>query len=726
MAPEPCLISIIYVLKDEDGVTSFQSSSTDKLSAAEDRTVIKLAVIRTNFGQSPDTIRGVSNLRTPLTSPVLTTKDFNFPQFIVTEGAEIQEFDPSVDITMSNTAGKIAAFGLNFSTSMDSPNVLSLGASPAEISFIQLTTTGETTGTDDTLMDTLNFDDGTGSLTLIANNQYSAKRLWCDPANDQYYLQYGLDQYTSAQIAAEEFTEENPIAPAILGEFAFVIATIIIQQGTTTWDTGVLSEILQGDRTGGTVTSAGGGGGNADTPWTVNHDAAGFELTNLSKLQVLILELENTGTGANPVLEADIGTGRVLHIHGNVRFDEGTELIFDTNVGIIAFREEGNAFLMEWNQETVYTFAETFFEITNTLGSGVSPRLSAEPDVGNAILATSGNFLFNNDFNLFWKNQADDARIGFIVNTADEMAVTFDGTELFKFSETEFQLINQLAGGNPTLSALQSATRQALQLDGEFEIINASGTNPVLSAIDSASRQAILLDAELDVDKITETSGATVPVNGYINMLHPSQFQWRNFADDANVALRIESSTDRLEYRQTGISIFLDPTNREIVFGSGGSVGVLKDDNTNETITFTKNSKTFDLAKSSTVFLNCNNTDDVANNDFFALSGPPAGGQVYDNRAVAVAVDTTFSKMNVTITTNNAGVPVTFTFALSPTITGNQSVIVPAGSTGTFIDNTNTDVVVFGGTVAYQAPATIGGVTLGSIGVLATTEEIQL
>lgn len=302
---------IIYVLKDSNGDTQIISTDDTALSASQDRTLIKLAVIRTTFGLVSNEVRAIVNLRTPLTSPVLTTKDFTNPAFQVKSGSLTEEADPSVDLTIKSSAGKIAAFGLNFLINPNSPNVIAAaGGDP--ISFRLIDTTGEITGTLVTDPDAAQYDNN-GTLTAIpAPSPYSVKRLWCDAANSLFYMQYGTATYNSTEISAGAYNTEFPAAPALLTEYAFVQATLIIERNSTDWDDDALNQIFQGDQTGGTSSAAGGAGGfsgnlsdlviDNDKDWNTK------EITNLADVAL-------GGTQPSFILDIDYSSeGRFLKV----------------------------------------------------------------------------------------------------------------------------------------------------------------------------------------------------------------------------------------------------------------------------------------------------------------------------------------------------------------------------------------------------------------------------
>lgn len=254
--------TIATISKDSTGTTVIDYDDAAIFTASNDRTKAKLGIVR--FGVS-NTIRSISNTKTPLTAPVLTGKDFS--DKFINDGVAIIAADPTVDLSLDLDGGKITGWGINASTNENSPNVKTIN-NVSDVSFRLVTSLGETTGTLVTDMDITQIENIStpGTFTNISPNNYSVKRTWQEIGTGILSMQYGQAQYDNNEISSREYELEFPTPPPYFTETHIVLNTILIKENSTVFNNDQ-NQILSGDQTGGgsTSTSSGGSSGGMDT-----------------------------------------------------------------------------------------------------------------------------------------------------------------------------------------------------------------------------------------------------------------------------------------------------------------------------------------------------------------------------------------------------------------------------------------------------------------------------
>ena len=278
--------AIIYIMKDINGDTQPISTDTTSLTSEQIRAEIELAVIKTKQGLTGDAgqmISSIQNQRISLVNHRTQQEDYHVRKYEIVNGVVVSENSPASNYNMDRNSGRIVGRGLNFFNDMNSPNVLSTPAAVA-FQFLKVKVSGFIDG--ETLGSFPNSSqyDNNGTLTNITSGDYSVQRIWYEPETDQMMIQYGTAQYTAAEIINRSYVNENPTNPNGFSDTMIVIASIILKQGESTWDGDVNQGIFSGDITGGTEASAGGGGGVSDTPWSEDHDANNFDLSNVKTL----------------------------------------------------------------------------------------------------------------------------------------------------------------------------------------------------------------------------------------------------------------------------------------------------------------------------------------------------------------------------------------------------------------------------------------------------------
>ena len=234
----------VFILKDVDGNTVYISRDSGGLTSAERRQNTPLAVVRTD-GSSQ--IRSISNLATSIIAPVSQTNDLSLlKRFQTLNGTNIvSELNPATTLESSKASGITYGVGINTENSLSDPNYRDIPA-VATIQYRYVDRNGETTGSLVSEPDSGNYDLN-GVLTPFAGNNYKMDRLWLDPVNNLYYLQYGTRIYTSAQIDRGEPFREVLVTPTGLNDVAYVISRFLIKAGATTWNGDATQEIFQGD-----------------------------------------------------------------------------------------------------------------------------------------------------------------------------------------------------------------------------------------------------------------------------------------------------------------------------------------------------------------------------------------------------------------------------------------------------------------------------------------------
>ena len=105
------------------------------------------------------------------------------------------------------------------------------------------------------------WDDGTGTLNSVGNNNYTIKRFYFFGQTNTTIVTYGQAEYNTFILAEAAIISENPILDPILHDASFTTA-LIVQQGSTDLE----AEILAGDAEFVNITdslSTGGVGGGA-------------------------------------------------------------------------------------------------------------------------------------------------------------------------------------------------------------------------------------------------------------------------------------------------------------------------------------------------------------------------------------------------------------------------------------------------------------------------------
>lgn len=111
---------------------------------------------------------------------------------------------------------------------------------------------------------------------------------------------------------------------------------------------------------------------------------------------------------------------------------------------------------------------------------------------------------------------------------------------------------------------------------------------------------------------------------------------------------------------------------------------------------------------------NCYDTEEPADLDFMAVVGVTSKAPIEIERQNVMPASYTMRNLTIQVNLNASLTTVTLNLRINGA-NGNQSITVPAGTTGTFTDSVNTDLVVFGDLLAYQNLITVGGAPISYV-----------
>jgi len=149
-------------------------------------------------------------------------------------GGNVYSANASADLTMDKSAGSTFFIGDNYHISQKEPNTSS---DPVQIPVLAFFYTyqdggvGFTNGPIAGSIDPVQWDDGSGTLASVGNNQFTTQRIWFLPLINIAVIHYGQTQYGSmADAQAAINTEAFNKNPALVSGFR---AWLILKKETT-------------------------------------------------------------------------------------------------------------------------------------------------------------------------------------------------------------------------------------------------------------------------------------------------------------------------------------------------------------------------------------------------------------------------------------------------------------------------------------------------------------
>lgn len=245
-----------YILKDSLGATLAIPKDDTILTQKQVRQQILLGITFEKKNQTPpaDTdIFTVVNQKIIVAAPRSITDDYN-NLLRRKSGSRFTQVAPATDFQVAVNAGEIVGRGINSDVDMENPNIVTVAAA-SPVAFYLVSTNGFETSTTQEDPDNTMFDNA-GVISSVAMAESTVQRLWCEPISGTFFLQYGTEVFTNAEIGNKAFRNEEPDTPPGLSTLAFVVASLIMRGGDTNWNASANNELDTGDITGsGSVVS---------------------------------------------------------------------------------------------------------------------------------------------------------------------------------------------------------------------------------------------------------------------------------------------------------------------------------------------------------------------------------------------------------------------------------------------------------------------------------------
>jgi hypothetical protein len=196
---------------------SVVQKANDFFTPSELRTTIQLAVV---LHESNVQVDSIASAVRPVASPSNNLGDLSTSVGAINRSGNL--FGPNgANLNIDKSAGETYSIGSNYATDMNSPNIITTGALAAtSFRYIYKDGVGGYTVTAaTTAINGGDYDDGTGTLSSVGNNNWSVQRIYFVANTSEVFVHYGQEEYatkTSAisGIISEAFTPSPGIARA--------------------------------------------------------------------------------------------------------------------------------------------------------------------------------------------------------------------------------------------------------------------------------------------------------------------------------------------------------------------------------------------------------------------------------------------------------------------------------------------------------------------------------
>jgi hypothetical protein len=196
---------------------SVVQKANDFFTPSELRTTIQLAVV---LHESNVQVDSIASAVRPVASPSNNLGDLSTSVGAINRSGNL--FGPNgANLNIDKSAGETYSIGSNYATDMNSPNIITTGALAAtSFRYIYKDGVGGYTVTaTTTAINGGDYDDGTGTLNSVGNNNWSVQRIYFVANTSEVFVHYGQEEYatkTSAisGIISEAFTPSPGIARA--------------------------------------------------------------------------------------------------------------------------------------------------------------------------------------------------------------------------------------------------------------------------------------------------------------------------------------------------------------------------------------------------------------------------------------------------------------------------------------------------------------------------------
>jgi hypothetical protein len=237
------------------------------------------------------------------------------------------------NLNISKTSGQSYRTGANYINSKKLPNITSeVESNPVSFQYrYRDGLGGYKVSSSTTSIDPDNYDDGSGTLQTVGNNEWTVQRIYMFPGAGTTYVTYGQVRYATFSAAKESIQSEAPDIDPYLTTEASLRSFLVIKKGTTNLsDTSINSFIPTGKF--GEPMVGGTGGGDVVGPLTsIDNSLARFDGTSGNTIQ----------DGAN-IVATDagyIGIGTTSPIG---TLDVRTSVVGDPSVGFAYFTKAGD------------------------------------------------------------------------------------------------------------------------------------------------------------------------------------------------------------------------------------------------------------------------------------------------------------------------------------------------------------------------------------------------
>lgn len=170
------------------------------------------------------------------TESVLSTL-LTFVDLFPAQNVEGNEFTPAtgVNLSVDKSAGKGFRIGSNYETNLLDPDVQDIPvATPTSHKYRYRDGVGGwTDSVSSNVLDPAQYDDGTGTLTSVTNNRWTAQPVYVFAGSGSMFIQYGQDVFASKSACIEALATLDPVLDPNLTSDAIFRGWFIVRSGGT-------------------------------------------------------------------------------------------------------------------------------------------------------------------------------------------------------------------------------------------------------------------------------------------------------------------------------------------------------------------------------------------------------------------------------------------------------------------------------------------------------------
>ena len=215
---------------DQDGIGTIVATANKTITAEQRRNSIRLATVSHSNLTS---ITSVSRYQVPAWQTLDSIIDYISAAGSINSGNTASANGANLQI--NKASGTTTGLFLNYGVNPNSPSIV-VNNAVTPVSWVTSRRNGSGGFVYSALTNILDpdlYDTGAASLTTVANNKFTIRRIYFGGASDVYTITYGQAEYPSISAAEASIFGENPVLnPQVTSSAKFVTA-LIVKKGCT-------------------------------------------------------------------------------------------------------------------------------------------------------------------------------------------------------------------------------------------------------------------------------------------------------------------------------------------------------------------------------------------------------------------------------------------------------------------------------------------------------------